>query len=86
MKAEIVRWGDLAKRDSAAGLRVLLDGGLVTVTSLGPRMDSMKNRDNHRLSYKTPWGGLENTTVRAMEFTAVMTDVLGSEHKDQEGK
>lgn len=96
MKAEIVRWGDLAKRDPAVveGLHVLLDGGLVTVRSLGPGMMSMKNRDSHRLSYKTPWGGFENTTVRTMHFTAVVTDalgperidVLGSEHKDQEGK
>lgn len=93
MKAEIVRWGDLAKRDPVdlEGLRVLLDGGLVTVRSLSPSMASIKNRDRHRLSYDTPWGMIENTTVRATEFTAVMTDVseradvLGSEYKDQEG-
>lgn len=88
MKAEIVRWGDLAKKDPVdlEGLRVLLDGGLVTVRSLSPPMASMKNRDNHRLSYNTPWGQIENTTVRTMHFTAVMTDVLGSEYKNQEGK
>lgn len=86
MKAEVIRWGALAKRDdSAAGLRVLLDGGLVTVRSIGEEMKSaVRNTGTHRLSYFTPWGNIGNAVVNGTRFTAVITDMLGSEYNDQE--
>jgi hypothetical protein len=86
VNGEIIRWGELAKRDPAdlEGLRVLLGGGLVTVRSLGGAMRSAGGRDMHRLSYYTPWGSFEYVMVKGIDFTAVMTDVLGSEYNDQE--
>jgi hypothetical protein len=38
----------------------------------------------HRLSYYNPWGSFGNTMVKGTSFTAVLTDVLGSEYNDQE--
>jgi len=60
VKADVVRWGELAKRDPAEleGLVVLLDGGLVTVRSIGEEMRSAGGKGMHRLVLRHPVGQL----------------------------
>lgn len=83
MKAEVMRWSQLA-RMPVAGKVVLLDGGLVTLDKISKEISSLSSPGNirrRRAGYKTPWGTFESAVVRSDFLVAVMLD---SEVKDQE--
>lgn len=85
MKADVITWAQLA-RLGGEGRTVLLDGGLVTLASLSGKVSSFSSPagvTSHRISYRTPWGSLENTVVRGEYLVAVLQS--GPDTKDQEG-
>ena len=82
-------WKQVSARQDREGLSVLLDGGLVTVRSLGPEIATGtqmripgKGGGAHQLSYRTPWGHLGGTSVRSGHLTAVIVGSGTMDHKE----
>jgi hypothetical protein len=89
VKAEIMSWTMVSRMKNLPGRTVLLDGGLVTVRSMGPNVNETnsgglaRKGNKYKLDYQTPWGSLDNTYVRGDFMTAVIECDPGI--KDQEG-
>lgn len=83
MKAEVIRWHQLARR-GVTGRVILLDGGLVTLDTISEEISSFSSpagMRHFRIGYRTPWRSFENAVVRSDFLVAVMLD---SSIKDQE--
>lgn len=82
MKAEILTWTQLAKREEIKDTVVLLDGGLVTARQISGNISTITgSRPKYYFDYLTPWGTFRSTVVRGEFMVAVIESGVKSQEE-----